>query len=151
MCFLAIWIDTNTIFNRVVCRLSMPHLDVTHYSLQYNVMQTQAVQLSELETPPSAPVHKFPEKIRSPFKILSGRSVTCSRFHTERPQISGVTTQYVGARTDWVPASVQPFPEDGSYVLIEGFYKHMKGYLKVVCVPRWCSLGCGTSGQHQVT
>jgi hypothetical protein len=67
MCFLAIELQYN--FNRIVCRLYMPHLDVTLYPLQYKVIQPLAVQLSELGTPTSAPVHKFPEKLEVPSKF----------------------------------------------------------------------------------
>ena len=82
----------------------------------------------------------------SPLSILSARSVACSRFHTERPQVLGVITQHVDVRTAWFPVPVHSFPEDGSWVLTETCYKFLKWYLKVVCAQRWCFLRSSTGG-----
>ena len=48
------------------------------------------------------------QKSRSDLKILGARRVTCSRLHTEGPQISGDTMQNLVAQTTWRPAFVHP-------------------------------------------
>jgi hypothetical protein len=48
------------------------------------------------------------EKSRNHLKILEARRVTRNKFHTEAPQILGVTIQNFVAKATWRPGFVHP-------------------------------------------
>jgi hypothetical protein len=53
--------------------------------------------------------HKFSKKSLSHIKILGGRKVTWSKFHTEKQQILGTTVQNLNATELWCLGVVHPF------------------------------------------